>query len=201
MRLKTLAGLLCALLLVAGSTLLQHPSEAKAQRSGAGRQTINATVIGIGGRYARSYPFRLIINSYTSPGDVQRLNDALQSGGQEELLRALSGMDSGRIAIGNNVGVTANAVISTPAAEGGNRLVVLYERNVNIYELRRGARSADYRFGYAEIFLDAQGRGEGTLIPAAKVRLRDGNIWEVEDFGIYPARIMGARATGNVPAR
>jgi len=34
------------------------------------------------------------------------------------------------------------------------------------------------------------------LIPAARVRLRDGNTWEVEDFGVFPARLMGLRVRG-----
>jgi hypothetical protein len=51
------------------------------------------------------------------------------------------------------------------------------------------------------VFLDGRGRGEGTFIPAARVRLRDGNTWEVEDFGVFPARIMGVRATGSLGPR
>ena len=128
---------------------------------------------------------------------MQELNQALRSGGQDELLRVLSKLNAGRVSIGNNVGVTANAVIATPAAEGGTKLIVLYERNVAIFEQRYGARSADYRFGYAEIFLDGRGSGEGTFIPAAKVRL-ESNTWVVEDFGEFPARLMGLRSTGAV---
>jgi hypothetical protein len=193
---RTLAILLGALCCVAALALARP---AGAQRGG--RQTITGTVVGISGRaVSRSRPFRLIVNDYTSPGDVQALNDALQKG-QDELLRRLEDLDAGRIAIGNNVGVTANAIIRTPRAEGGTKITVLYRRDVNIYELRYGARSQDYRFGYAEIFLDGRGRGEGMFIPAARVRLRDGNTWEVEDFAVYPARLLGVRASGSVPAR
>jgi hypothetical protein len=113
-------------------------------------------------------------------------------------MRSLTRLNAGRISIGNNVGVRANAVIVTPAAEGGTKLTVLYERNVGITELRYGTRSADYRFGYAEIFLDNRGRGQGTLIPAAKVRLEGDNTWVVEDFGEFPARLLGLRSTGSV---
>lgn len=195
-----LVFLLCSLCLVAPSGA-GATADAKAVRAGvaAAGQYITGTMIGIGGRTAgRSRPFTLIVNRYTSADDVVRLNSALQSGGQDELMRVLSKLDAGRISIGNNVGVTANAVIATPSAEGGTKLTVLYERNVNLYELRYGTRSEDYRFGYAEIFLDRQGKGEGTFIPAAKVRLRDGNTWEVEDFGVFPARLLGLRSRGNV---
>jgi hypothetical protein len=192
MRRRTLGIMLCALCAVAGWAV----PAAQAQTS---RQYVQGQVVGIGGRRAGlNRSFSLLINNYTSPDDVERLNRALRDGGQEELLRTLSRLNAGRVSIGNNVGVRANAVISTPAAEGGTRLIVLYERNVNIYELRAGARSQDYRFGYAEIFLDSRGRGEGTFIPAAKVRLRDGNTWEVEDFGVFPARLLGQRTSGRV---
>jgi len=163
------------------------------------RLSVQGQVIGIGGRRAGlNRPFSLTINNYTSPDDVQQLNRALRSGGQDELLRVLSKLKAGRVSVGNNVGVTANAVIATPSAEGGTKLTVLYERNVAIFELRYGARSADYRFGYAEIYLDARGRGEGTFIPAAKVKLEGDNNWVVEDFGEFPARLMGLRSTGRV---
>lgn len=163
------------------------------------RQTVQGQVIGIGGRRAGlNRPFTLTVNNYTSPDDVQQLNQALRSGGQDELMRVLSKLKAGRVAVGNNVGVTANAVIATPTAEGGTKLTVLYERNVAIFELRYGARSADYRFGYAEIYLDARGRGEGTFIPSAKVKLEGDNNWVVEDFGEFPARLMGLRSNGRV---
>lgn len=182
--------LLGALCLVAASAV---PTLAQS------KQYVQGQVIGIGGRRAGlNRSFSLTVNQYTSPDDVEQLNRALRSGGQDELLRVLSKLNAGRVSIGNNVGVTANAVIATPSAEGGTKLTVLYERNVAIFELRYGTRSADYRFGFAEIYLDARGRGEGTFIPSAKVRLEADTNWVVEDFGEFPARLMGLRSTGRV---
>ncbi|HEX6185799.1 MAG TPA: hypothetical protein VFZ44_18055 [Pyrinomonadaceae bacterium] len=197
MRRRRIVFLLCALCLVSATPAVSDANVARAARQ-ASRMYVQGQVIGIGGRRAGlNRPFTLLVNSYTSADDVERLNQALRGGGQEELLRVLSRLNAGRISIGNNVGVRANAVISTPSAEGGTKLTVLYERNVNIYELRAGARSQDYRFGYAEIFLDNRGRGEGTFIPAAKVKL-EGDTWVVEDFGEFPARLMGLRSSGRV---
>jgi hypothetical protein len=176
----------------------------------AGLQSINAqsrsteritgTVVGISGRLAgQSRPFTLMVNSITSGGQIQELNEA-RGRGEDELLRTLSHMNAGRIQIGTGVGVTANAIISTPW-ENGTKITVLYERNVNFYELRYGSRSSDYRFGYAELFLDQNGKGQGTFIPAARVNLRNSNTWEVEDFGVFPARLMGLRSSGRVVPR
>lgn len=186
--------ILKVMLAVCCLTLFQQNPNAQAQR-----QYITGTAVGIGGRLGgRSRSFRLIVNNYSAPNQVRQLNDALAGGGQDELLRTLSKMDAGRIQLGNGIGVTANAIISDPWGDGGQKLTVFYERNINFYELRYGARSQDYPVGYAEIFIDRDGQGQGTLIAAARVRLRGGNTWEVEDFGVLPARLMGLRSRGRV---
>lgn len=167
-----------------------------------GTQRVNGTIVGISGRFAgRARPFSLIINSYTPPNRIRELNETLNRGGQDELLNALSKMDAGRVQIGTGLGVPANAIIADPWGEGGTRLTVFYRRDIRFFELRYGTRSENYRIGYAEIFLDRNGRGEGTLIPAARVRVRDGNTWEVEDFGAFPARLMGLRSSGRIVPR
>ena len=167
-----------------------------------GTQRVNGTVVGISGRSAgRSRPFSLIVNRYTAANQVRELNEALSRGGQDQLVNTLSKMDAGRVQLGTGVGVPANAVIADAWGDGGTKLTVFYQRNLSFFELRYGTRSADYPVGYAEIFLDRNGHGEGTLIPAAKVRLRDGNTWEVEDFGVLPARLMGLRSSGSVEIR
>ena len=160
----------------------------------AGR-TITGTVYFMGGRTrVPSRQFRLVINRYTTSQEVSQLNSALQSGGQDDLLKVLSKMNAGRIEVGTGVGVIANAIIASES-EGRTKLTVLYQRWVGFGELRYGARSTDYRFGYAEIYV-GRGVDEGMLIPAARVRLRGGNTWEVEDFGTYPARLMGLKVRG-----
>src|ERR1700737_485670 len=120
---------------------------------------IDGTVVGISGRLAgRALPFSLIVNRYTTPGEISELAVARERG-EDSLLSTFAHMKGGRIQIGNNVGVTANAIIPTPWGAGGTKLTVLWERNINFYELRYGTRSEDYRFGYAEMFLDRNGKG------------------------------------------
>ena len=159
-------------------------------------RTITGTVYFIGGRRpGRSLPFTLRINRITTADEVRELSSALQAGKQDELLRTLSRKDAGRIQIGTNVGVPANAIMVNDVGDGRTKITVLYERNMRFAELRVGARSTDYPFGYAEMYV-GRGENEGMLIPAARVRLRDNNTWEVEDFGTYPARLMGLRVRG-----
>ena len=192
MRMKSIFILLCVLCFCA---LFALPSQSAPDDN----ERINGTVVAISGRSGgRSRPFTLIINRYTPPNQVREMNDALSSGGQDELLKVMSKMDAGRIQIGTGVGVPANAVIVDSWNDGGRKITVLYQRWLQFFELRYGTRSRDYPIGYAEILLDRNGRGEGTLIPAARVRLKGGNTWEVEDFGVLPARLMGLRASGRV---
>jgi hypothetical protein len=188
--------LLAILVSLFTTTAFYPPTNASVQSDAFAGRTITGTAYFVGGRRpARSLPFRLVVNRFTTPEEVSQLNSALQSGGQDELLRALSRMDAGRIEVGTGVGVPANAIIRTDDGEGRTKLTVLYERNLRFAELRYGARSADYRFGYAELHV-GRGENEGMLIPAAKVRLRGSNTWEVEDFGTFPARLMGLQVRG-----
>lgn len=167
-----------------------------------GREKITGTFVSRSGRTSgQTRQFTLTINQYTPPNQLRELNEALTNGGQDQLLDKLDDMNAGRIAIGTGIGVRANAVIVDPWSEGGRRIIVLYERDVRFFELRYGTRSSDYKIGYAEIYINRNGRGEGTLIPAARVRLRGGNTWEVEDFGVFPARLIGLRSSGRVEPR
>ena len=147
-----------------------------------------------GPRPGSTLPFKLIINRLTTPDEVRQLNSALQSG-QDDLMRILSRMNAGRIEVGSGVGVPANAILVTEEADGRTKLTVLYQRYLRFAELRYGARSEDYPFGYAELHV-GRGEHEGMFIPAARIRLRNGNTWEVEDFGTFPARLMGLQVRG-----
>ena len=186
---------LVMLLIAAVLPFVLHTSAA-AQRDAFSGTTITGTVYFVGGpRPGRSLPFRLVVDRITTSDEVNQLNSALQSGGQDGLLKTLSRMKAGRIEIGSGVGIPANAILATDEGEGRTKLTILYQRNIRFAELRYGTRSTTYPFGYAEAYV-GRGENQGMLIPAARVRLRDGNTWEVEDFGVFPARLMGLRVRG-----
>jgi hypothetical protein len=196
---KTRTLVMVVVLLLLGVAVYSPGTKTLAQGEGLAGRTITGTVYFVSGRRpGQSLPFTLIINRITSPEEVSQLNSALQAGKQDELLRTLSHTEAGRIQIGSNVGVPANAIMVTDEGDGRRKITVLYQRNLRFAELRYGTRSVDYPFGYAEMYV-GRGENEGMLIPAARVRLRDGNTWEVEDFGTFPARLMGLRVRGRSP--
>jgi hypothetical protein len=145
-------------------------------------------------------PFTLIINGRTSASDATRYLQTLQRGGQDDLRREIDRNDLGRFSLSGSVGVPLNAVLIDRDGDD-TRIRAVFQRWIGFGELRRGYRSVDYPFGYVEIHIDRSGRGEGTIIPAARIRFRNARAGgndtvEIEDFGTFPGRLMGVRVRG-----
>lgn len=168
------------------------------------RQTYTGTIVSYGtGRNIRTTTntFTLIINGTTPDAEVDRLVGRLQEGGQEDLQRAINDSDLGSFAVGGRVGRRLN-VVRVEQSGDRTRIRALFERWIQFGELRYGTRSRDYPFSYLEVFIDPRtGRGDGTLIEAAQIRWRrdrDSNQYavEIENFGTYPARLLGVSRRG-----
>jgi len=148
--------------------------------------------------------FTLRINGTTSPRDAASYLSTLASGGQDALRDALHKNDLGRFSLGGNIGEPLEAVV-IDQVDGKTRIRAVFERWVGFGEIRGGYRSVDYPFGYVEVFVDPRtGRGEGTFIPAARIRFRSGKNGgadqvEIEDFGTFPGRLIGVQMRGSVP--
>jgi hypothetical protein len=158
------------------------------------KEEFTGSVVGVGGRMGGvSRPFTLTIEGRTSDADATRAIATLIEGGQDALLKELGGKKLGRFSLGGELGRDLNFVSETRTADGGRRITILFERWMNLFELRSGARSEDYPFTYIELILDASGKGEGTFIPAARIYFdkKNRNEVNVENFGIYPARLAG----------
>jgi hypothetical protein len=140
--------------------------------------------------------FTLRIDSYTSDDEVLRLTRLLRDGKQDALLDVIGNRRLGTIQIGTNIGQDINAVWVSVGEEGERKITALSKRWVGFFERRRGTRSIDYPFTYVELFIDERGRGDGGLIPAAKVRALSDKTIEVENFGIYPARLTNVKRRG-----
>lgn len=140
--------------------------------------------------------FTLIIERRTPAGDIDRYLRTLERGGQDALMREIGSNDLGRFSIGSSVGVPVIAVIIDREGDE-TRIRAIFRRWIGFGELRRGLRSVDYPFGYVEILFDPRtGRGDGTIIPAARIRFRGEDTIEVEDFGTFPGRLLHVRMRG-----
>jgi hypothetical protein len=138
----------------------------------------------------------MIINRRTSDSDATKYLQTLQRGGQDDFGREIESNELGRFSFSGQVGLPINAVLVDRDGDD-TRIRVVFKRWLGFGELRRGLRSVDYPFTYVELRIDQNGRGEGTIIPAARVRARGTNTLEVEDFGTFPGRLMGVRMRGS----
>lgn len=137
--------------------------------------------------------FTLTVSNYTPDSEVTQMLSALQQGGQDGLMKVLGKEKRGTLQIGTRLARDVQAVWVTKTDEG-RKISALSERWLGVGELRRGARSVDYPLTYIEIFIEEDGgNGEGSLIPAARVRSKGGNNIEIENFGIYPARLTNIK--------
>jgi glycosyltransferase involved in cell wall biosynthesis len=62
-----------------------------------------------------------------------------------------------------------------------------------MFEVRNATRSRDYPFTYIELFVDDNGKGEGSLVGLAKLSAdkQNPNTFDIENFGTYAAKLMG----------
>lgn len=169
-----------------------------------GRTTFTGTVVSYGSGFntrTTTSNFTLNLTDITSDDDAKRYLGILQDEGQEKLLDAIRSTDLGNFAVGGRVGRTVNGV-RVSEVDGKQRIRIIFERWLGVAELRGGYRSIDYPFGYIELLVDpVTGKGDGTYIAAAKIRVRTDKKTgqeqvEVEDFATFPSKLMGVMVRG-----
>ncbi len=145
--------------------------------------------------------FTMVINGRTPPAEAARYLKVLEDGGQTALLNAIDDNDLGRFSLSGSVGQPLN-VVGIDQVDGKTRIRGVFQRWIGFGEVRGGYRSTDYPFGYVEVFIDPRtGKGDGTFIPAARIRFKSGkngeaDTVEIEDFGTFPGRLMGVQMRG-----
>jgi len=144
----------------------------------------------------RSTTFNLSIRDFTSDQDAQLYLSMLVEGDQFTLLDKVRDLDLGFMSAGGSLGRRLLVARRTSLPDGKTRIVAVFERWQTFAEVRGGYRTQDYPFAIIELIVDANGKGSGTFIAAAKIDMkRDKKTGqyqlELENFGTYPHRVMG----------
>jgi len=172
---------------------VQAQSRAQAQRQFGGPGVYRGNIFYIGGpRGSATDFFTLKIDSLTPDDEVRQMLSALQNGGQDDLQKILGHQKRGTLQIGSRLSHDVQAIWITQTEEG-RKIYALSERWLGFGEVRRGTRSVDYPFTFIELYVEDDGKAEGELIPAARVRAKKGMTIEVENYGIYPARLTNVK--------
>jgi hypothetical protein len=134
----------------------------------------------VGGRSA-SFDFR--ITSYTTDDELASYAQLLKNKGQDALTNTLWKQDKGRI---NLVGTTGNEIAIARKRQQGEKTIItiVTARKMSFGELRNSGRSVDYPFGFLQVTLDANGKGTGQIMAAAKIRFdKKSGKYEIESYG------------------
>lgn len=181
-----------AIVLVLGSLFLL--SSAYGQETKAKPEAYSGTAIGTGGTLGgRSIGFDFRINRYTTDEEVQKFAELVKEKGTDALRRALEKEDVGQISptgrVGNPIAVARKRQVGSDTV-----ITIITARNMPFVELYRSGRSTDYPFGFLQVKLDANGKGAGQIMAAAKIRFnKKAGKYEIESYGNQYIKAVNVR--------
>jgi hypothetical protein len=157
---------------------------------------LRAVAVDVGGRRALTNTLDIAIERWTTDEEHKRLAAVLKEKGPDALLSALQKTRprAGYIRTTGSIGWDIHYARQVTLDDGTRRIILATDRPMNFYELWNRPRSVDYQYTLAEIRLGPDGRGRGTLVPAARIEYDDiTNTIEVENFEQQPVRLTEVR--------
>ena len=145
---------------------------------------------------ARTNTVDIVIERWSAPEEIEKLRGILIEKGGKDLLPALQKIKPrcGYVRTTNTLAWDAQFARETELEDGTRRIVVATDRPISFWEARNNPRSRDYEFTLAEIRLSKDGKGEGKLIPAAKLTYdKEKQTLEIENYQREPVRLNEIR--------
>ncbi|CAN5859859.1 hypothetical protein BH18ACI5_BH18ACI5_22970 [soil metagenome] len=134
-------------------------------------------------------PINIRITRWTGAAENEKLMSVLESKGTEALVRELQdGKSTGSIGTPQELPYELRYARQYPTEGGGRRIILMTDRPMAFAERLSGGRSRDYPLTWIELRLDANGRGEGSILLAARLQLL-GDILGIEDYANQPAKL------------
>ena len=143
---------------------------------------------------------KIVINSWSTAAERQRLIATMIDKGEDALLRELQratirgrwnipgfqGPDIHQLRLGHNI----TYAWQTPLPEGGKRIVLATDRYIGFVEARDRPRTIDYPFTLMQLQIDKSGKGEGKMAVATKINFdKKKNTMELENYSSEPVRL------------
>ena len=137
----------------------------------------------------------ITINRWTTDAEADKLVGVVKEKGAEGLLDALRKMDEiGHIQSAGSLGYPLRFAREMPIEGGGRRIVIGTDRRMSFLELRDQPRTVDYPFMIVDIRLKADGKGEGKLMPLAKITTDRDHLVEIENYASEPVRLTSVES-------
>jgi hypothetical protein len=187
-------------LILLSCLVLALPAGATSQTSGdtnvPGKETFSALADFLPSGGTRNVT--IYIDSYSSQQEAQQLQETLDSGGPEALLKSLEKLKPiGRIEREGTVSFYDFKLIISRPTPTGRQILAITDRPMGFREEARDARSTEYPFGILQLDLkdDKKGKeeGEGTLIYAAQLKDLNLDKLNIENYSVDPIKLLGVR--------
>ena len=179
----------CVLLLASAATLAQKAEQSKPIET----FTCFAASLGTG----KASIVEIAIYRWSTDEERERLLTTLQEFGQDKLLAELEKIRPpvGYMRTPNSIGYDLYYARNNPMPDGSRKVVLATNRRVSFREASNNTRSMQYQFTLIEIHIDKNGKGEGKLVPAAKVSwdAKEKKI-EIENYNALPLDLINVTA-------
>jgi hypothetical protein len=148
-----------------------------------------------GGRRGGAGMLDIDIERFTTDEEHARLAAVLAEKGPDALLSELQKLPrAGYIRTPTSLGWDIHYARQIPLPEGGSRIVFATDRPMNFWELWRRPQSVDYQYLAGEVRLGPDGKGRGTLVPAARIDYNEvTKTIEIENYSSQPVRLTEVR--------
>ncbi len=134
-------------------------------------------------------PVIIRIRRWTGEDEHVSLMRRLEKDGTEALVRDLQDAKSaGSIGTPQDLPYDLRYARQYPLEGGGRRIVLMTDRPMSIVERFSASRTRDYPLTWIELKLDAESKGEGSILLAARLRLL-GDVLGIEDYANQPAKL------------
>ena len=129
-----------------------------------------------------------VVNRWSSDADRDRLLQVMVDQGPEPLLDALKDLPRlGYIRTPGRVGWDIRFAHHVAAPDGGERIMIITERQMGFREVANRPRSFDYPFTVIEVTLQKGGQGDGKAMIATRIfGDKDTKVMTLENFDISP---------------
>jgi hypothetical protein len=155
------------------------------------------------GNRSRTQTLEIAIERWSTDEERQKILDTLVERSPEKLLDVVQSIKPrvGYIRRDSGIGWDIRFARVTPLPSGGQRVVFATDRPMTFYEAATNPRSKDYEYMIGEIRIGPDGKGEGKLSTAAKVRFeKESGQIEIENYGIEPVRLAQVTVEGKAPS-
>lgn len=148
-----------------------------------------------GGKRASVTMLEIGIERFTTEEEHAKLAAVLAEKGPEALMSELQKLKAaGYIRTPGSLRWDIHYARQVALPDGTRRIIFATDRPMNFYELWNRPRSVDYQYMLGEIRLGPDGKGQGTLVPAARIDYNDATrTIEVENYASQPVRLTEVR--------